>query len=999
MNIQIAKAQLELIRIRQARKAVIQDDSQHWVTLNGAHVLIDGEGEVISGAGGKLNGQKLSPTSKSQDVSEHHNLSERIAQAGAKKHGGNVADYTKESSRLAREYKSTQELLGEHGKAKETFNADGMGKESIVKTAKGTEIKTRFKIVDADSLIASHDRHGNANPNFPQELQPRDRAKQTSQAWVQKTSKNLDVDSLGKTRRADSGAPIIGDDGVVESGNGRTMAIMEAYNNGHAEEYRGWLESEAADFGIDPETIRGMSNPVLVRVRTSDIDRATFTKEANDDDKLAMTATEKARSDASKLDSGLISRMSDDGDLASASNRDFIKGFISTLSDSEAAQYYTTNGQLTKQIYDRVQSAVFSKAYNNDRLLELMADDSKPEIKNIISALNSAAGQFIQAKALSENEHQRISNTLTDGIHISLDKQAINTLLDATQAIMESKNKGLSLEDYLSQTDVFGDGISAETAAMALFIKDNNRSPARLAVAFNEMASFVNKELERDGTEDLFGDNEKVNLIDVLKAANHAVEKQYGKKESANNHKGGFIDLFTETRGQKSDREKWLNNPELHNDAQDGKHWITVHGGESAETGEHTGQAVLISGDGTVIGGAGGKLNGKKLDNVKSKSGNVEKQTEETEYQKKAKKAEGLSATAKTAKEHREAIEAHLSAYHSANNEEERDHHMQQYRKHTLAYGIALSDEKKAAAQIKRKETLEAKKKALSTPEGQQKSLSEKKFETHTPEEADSHFKEKYGLGFENGSETSKELKKLLNAYRKNPSNENYEKYQQKRLDSGHSIFSNIPKAASSIDITKAGKAGKDQRKMLAHIDNALEYLDNAGYDVKSALSKGNVKISSSTMGGNSNGMAWQSRGIGYFSISHSNRGAENHRQIELSKLRKAGGMPRWSLSSDPDNEPGDAVRSTIIHELTHAIGMQPHIDSPGKLGNILTSLYPDYADRKEFIINNISEYATSNIKETDAELAALVTSPRYQPGTLPKELEDHVNWLFSKRG
>jgi hypothetical protein len=55
MNIQIAKAQLELIRIRQARKAVIQDDSQHWVTLNGAHVLIDGEGEVISGAGGKLN--------------------------------------------------------------------------------------------------------------------------------------------------------------------------------------------------------------------------------------------------------------------------------------------------------------------------------------------------------------------------------------------------------------------------------------------------------------------------------------------------------------------------------------------------------------------------------------------------------------------------------------------------------------------------------------------------------------------------------------------------------------------------------------------------------------------------------------------------------------------------------------------------------------------------------------------------------------------------------
>ena len=39
----------------------------------------------------------------------------------------------------------------------------------------------------------------------------------------------------------------------------------------------------------------------------------------------------------------------------------------------------------------------------------------------------------------------------------------------------------------------------------------------------------------------------------------------------------------------------------------DSEHWITLHGGE----GE--GQHVLINGAGQVVGGAGGKLNGKEL--------------------------------------------------------------------------------------------------------------------------------------------------------------------------------------------------------------------------------------------------------------------------------------------------------------------------------------------------------------------------------------------------
>jgi hypothetical protein len=56
----------------------------------------------------------------------------------------------------------------------------------------------------------------------------------------------------------------------------------------------------------------------------------------------------------------------------------------------------------------------------------------------------------------------------------------------------------------------------------------------------------------------------------------------------------------------------------------DAEHWVTLHGGKNNE-GEHTGTPVLINGAGEIIGGAGGKLTGKRLEHVKSKSKDVEK--------------------------------------------------------------------------------------------------------------------------------------------------------------------------------------------------------------------------------------------------------------------------------------------------------------------------------------------------------------------------------------
>lgn len=405
-----------------------------------------------------------------------------------------------------------------------TIEADG--RENPVRTAKGTKLVTGFRVIEGKRLIVSHDRDGNPNPEYPQELQPRDRARQTSQAWIQKTAKSLDPDSLGRTQRADSGAPIVGPDRVVESGNGRTLAILEAYRIGAADEYREWLIQEADYFGISADKVRSMKQPVLVRVRKTAVDRAAFAVEANQDDKLAMTATEKARSDARRLTPALLARL-EDGDLTSAANRDFLAAFLQSLGDAEAAQYLTTDGKPTGSLIARVQAALFAGAYADDRLLELTADVAKPEIANIVSALNQAAPDFIRAASVDRVGTEQAGERLTDSLELSLNQQTVSAILAATGVLAKAKESGMSIEEFLKQGDMFG-GTDPAVAAMAVFIHRNNRSARRMGTAFKAMAKFVEAENERKQSAGLFGDD-PVRFEDVVAAANRELEKEFGE--------------------------------------------------------------------------------------------------------------------------------------------------------------------------------------------------------------------------------------------------------------------------------------------------------------------------------------------------------------------------------------------------------------------------------------------------------------------------------------
>lgn len=398
------------------------------------------------------------------------------------------------------------------------------GRTSHVVTAKGDEVKTAFVVVEASSLIPSNNQDGRINTDYPQELQPRDRTRKSSILQIAKMSQNLRPAQLADSGLSSHGAPIVGPDLVVESGNGRTMSIIRAYAGGTADQYRAYLLDNAKLYGLNKGQIQGMREPIMVRVRLDEVNRAQFARDSNISDLQGMAPTEIARVDAEEIDDKMMALFSpsEGGDLLAASNRPFVQSFLTKLGAEQAAGYLTADGRPTKQVVDRIQAAIFAKAYKSESLLRLAVEEPDPEIRNILTALNVAAPSFVQMGYLSGEAHKQTADAMGDAtvINKNLDDTALSALVDATTAVREAKAAGQDVREYLSQQSLFGE-TSPETATLARFIADNNRSAKRMGQAFKALADEICEELIRQGSaaSDMFG-ADPLDLVSVLARVN-----------------------------------------------------------------------------------------------------------------------------------------------------------------------------------------------------------------------------------------------------------------------------------------------------------------------------------------------------------------------------------------------------------------------------------------------------------------------------------------------
>lgn len=368
--------------------------------------------------------------------------------------------------------------------------------EKVYTPGTNREIEVRHKVVEADSLITSNDANGAVNPDFPQHLQPRDRSRPTSIAQVHDIASKLNPKLLGENPSTASGAPIVSGDGVVESGNGRTLAIRKAYETGKGEAYKQWLSEQGYD-------VSGMKNPVLVRERTtamSDQELRDYTRESNESTTLTMSPTEQAMVDA-KAVVDLLDQYRG-GDINSAANRDFVNRFVTELvPTSERGKMLSAGTGLTQDGQRRINAALVAAAYNDTFIVDQVFESTESDIKAIGNALTDVAGFWAKMRDMAINGQ------------IPKDLDVTPNLVEAVHLVQKARVTSTKLADLVAQDDIFSGAVDPVTLDfLSVFYRGDKytraRGRERVADALNHYAQ---QAMQQSNGENLFGDKPKNN--------------------------------------------------------------------------------------------------------------------------------------------------------------------------------------------------------------------------------------------------------------------------------------------------------------------------------------------------------------------------------------------------------------------------------------------------------------------------------------------------------
>ena len=352
------------------------------------------------------------------------------------------------------------------------------GAQGVVITERGMQVPIRYRVVEAETLVTSHGNDLTTNPAFPQELQPRDRGRAASADQIARIENAIRPELLGESVKASDGAPIIGPDGVVESGNARTIALRRAYESGKADGYGAWLSENAARFGVDPAEIAGMRRPVLVRERMGEIDRAEFTRQANESPIAALSPVEQARADSARMSdlSGLVAN--DDGTINMGQSRDWLRGFMRGVPATERGAMMQADGQLSQAGMQRIRNAVFAKAYGDPEILAALSESTNSNIRNILAGLLRAAPDVA-----------RLQDLIAAGARQPMDFAP--DLVRAARELGSLRDRGVTLDAYLAQGDLAGGGLTPEMNNLLLGLSENARSPRRVAEMVRAMVDTV----------------------------------------------------------------------------------------------------------------------------------------------------------------------------------------------------------------------------------------------------------------------------------------------------------------------------------------------------------------------------------------------------------------------------------------------------------------------------------------------------------------------------
>lgn len=371
-------------------------------------------------------------------------------------------------------------------------------------------VDVEYEVVDASLLQrASGD------------LQPRDRSRATSDAWVNDTAARLDPALLMPAPTADRGTPLVGPDNVVESGNGRFAAIERAYEKfpDRADAYRQQIEATTGK--PVPE---GMERPVLIARRQSALDddaRRRLVVDAQDSGVARMTATERARVGRAALTADTLALLKP-GKLAGEANRDFARRFADFFPRSERNAFIGADKAISADGIRQIQDSLFARAWEAPDIVARAIEAEPGEMKALFDALSAAAPEVAKLKADIDAGLVRADMDITPYV---LD--AVRMVIAARDAAKTSKEAAQIVEDLLAEVDLLDGPVAPLTQALVRVMMPNGKLASSKSIS-DFLARYAAEARKVGQTGDAFADD--LGPIDVLKRMD---PEHFGHLESA----------------------------------------------------------------------------------------------------------------------------------------------------------------------------------------------------------------------------------------------------------------------------------------------------------------------------------------------------------------------------------------------------------------------------------------------------------------------------------
>jgi uncharacterized membrane protein len=330
-----------------------------------------------------------------------------------------------------------------------TIDPSQLGAKDVAIAPDGRRIPVRYAVMEVDDVLASNDANGLTNVDY--------------------------ANATDRTR--------------VIAGNGRIAGLQLGYQRKTTDNYVKELKSDLRLHGVDLAAIDRMKQPVLVRIMPNQFVTQNIGDVSNTPTGLRLSAIENAKNDLRRVDLNAL-QFNDDGSIS----ENTIRGFIQAMPQTERGEFIGTKGKPTTQAYDRLNGAIFAKAYNNDQLIELYTQTQDPEARNILSALARVAPKMARLDGAGNLD---IRNIVTEAAEI-----AVN-----------ARRQGLPLSRAAQQIDVVAD---PDVYAVLEMFSNNSRSPKATAEALSNLADNA-FEAYNAPSEDFFGEVPRISREELMK--------------------------------------------------------------------------------------------------------------------------------------------------------------------------------------------------------------------------------------------------------------------------------------------------------------------------------------------------------------------------------------------------------------------------------------------------------------------------------------------------